>query len=85
MSAWFKDDPTSLAEDALQIAFNFLARSGEVDDPSETVGFLADKVEYMISQGQRNKLLLANRAIVAFQRFRQARAAEHAMAAGRTG
>ena len=85
MSAWFKDDPASLAEDALQIAFNFLVGSGEVDDPSETVGFLADKIEYMISQGQRSKLLLANRAIVAFQRFQQARAAELAMGAGRTG
>jgi hypothetical protein len=85
MSAWFKDDPASLVEDAVQIAFNFLTRSGEVDDPSETIGFLADKIEYMISQGQRSKLLLANRAIAAFQRYRQARTIELAMTMGRAG
>jgi hypothetical protein len=30
----------------------------------------------MIAQGQRNRLLLANRAIVAYQRYRQARTVE---------
>jgi|SRR5690349_14290335 hypothetical protein len=77
MSAWFKDDAAPLlVEDAVQIAFNFLARSGEIDDPAEAVGFLADKIHFMISQGQRNKLALANRAIAAFQRYREARSAE---------
>jgi hypothetical protein len=72
-------------EDAVQIAFNFLTRSGEVDDPSETAGFLVDKIEFMISQGQRSKLLLANRAIAAFQRYRKARTIELALVRGRTG
>jgi hypothetical protein len=85
MSAWFRDNPASLMEDAVQIAFNFLVRSGEVDDPSETAGFLVDKIDFMISQGQRNKLLLANRAIAAFQRYRKARTIELALVLGRAG
>jgi hypothetical protein len=36
----------------------------------------------MIRQGQRNKLLLANRAITAFQRYRSARAIELSLASG---
>ncbi|WP_024507827.1 hypothetical protein [Bradyrhizobium sp. ARR65] len=86
MSAWFNDhDAPLLVEDAVQIAFNFLARSGEIDDPAETVGFLADKVQFMISQGQRNKLALANRAIAAFQRYRQARTTELSLLFGQGG
>jgi hypothetical protein len=76
MSTWFRDDPAALFEDALQIAFNFLSRSGEIDDPMEASGFLADKIYFMISQGQRNRIALANRAIAAFQRDQAARATE---------
>jgi hypothetical protein len=35
-----------------------------------------DKIHFMISQGQHNRLLLANRAIAAFQRDRMARTIE---------
>lgn len=82
MSAWFRDDPATLLEDALQIAFNFLARSGEIDDPMETTGFLADKIHFMISQGQRNRVALAYRAIAAYQRDQEARANEEAIVFG---
>ena len=73
MSTWFTDNPATLLEDAVQIAFNFLARSGEVDDPMETAGYLADKIFFMMSQGQRNRIALANRAITAYQQDREAR------------
>ena len=75
MSAWFKDDP-SLLEEAVKIAVNFLNHTGEIDDPGEASQFLVNKVGFMIGQGQRNKLLLANRAIAAYQRYRTARTIE---------
>jgi hypothetical protein len=36
----------------------------------------------MIRQGQRNRLLLANRAITAFERYRMARTIELSLASG---
>lgn len=85
MSAWFRDDPALLLEEAVQIAFNFLSRSGEVDDPMQAAGFLADKIFFMMSQGQRNRVALANRAIAAYQRDREARANEDAIVFDRAG
>ena len=77
MSVWFRDDaPPLLLEDAVRIAIDFLDRTGEIDDLAEASLFLVNKVESMIAQGQRNRLLLANRAISAFQRYRKARTIE---------
>ncbi len=77
MSAWFREGDPSVMESAVQIAWNFLERAGEIDDPQETIQFLAKKIEFMIEQGQRNKLVLSNRAIAAFQHYKQARTIEH--------
>ena len=80
MSTWFKDDgPPFLLEETIQIAWNFLERSGEIDDAAEATKFLVDKIEFMIGQGQRNKLLLSNRAITAFREYRNARTIELAL------
>jgi hypothetical protein len=77
MSAWMKNDaPPLLLEEALQIATDFLVRTGEIDDYGAAYQFLMDKIHFMISQGQHNRLLLANRAIAAFQRDRMARTIE---------
>jgi hypothetical protein len=77
MSAWFKDDgPTTLMEDSAKIAVDFLERAGEIDDLGEACQFLVNKIDFMIAQGQRNKLLLANRAIAAYQRYRKSRTVE---------
>jgi len=75
MSTWFKEQPL-LMEDSIRVAIDFLDRSGEIDDFDETFQFLVDQVGFMIAQGQRNKLLLANRAISAFQRYRRVRTIE---------
>ena len=75
-SADFGDGVALLMASAIQIALNYLQRSGEIDDYTETCEFLADKVTAMIRQGQRNRLVLANRAIAAFQRYRTARTIE---------
>ena len=77
MSTWFRDDanPQLIAE-AKQIAWEFLERSGEIDDPEELDQFLIGKIERMIGQGQRNRLALSNRAIAAFRDYRRARTIE---------
>jgi hypothetical protein len=77
MSTWFRDDGSPLLlESALQIAWHFLERTGEIDDPVEANRFLTDKIGFMIAQGQRNKLVLSNRAISAFQHYKQVRTIE---------
>jgi hypothetical protein len=84
MSVCFKDEtpPQLLAEHAIQIALDYLQRSGEIDNYAETCEFLIATVAFMIRQGQRNKLVLANRAISAFQRHRNARTIEMSRASG---
>jgi hypothetical protein len=80
MSTWFREDANPLLlREAKQIAWDFLDRSGEIDDPVETSRFLTDKIGFMIGQGQRNKLMLSNRAIAAFRRYRRARTIELAI------
>jgi hypothetical protein len=73
MSAWFRDANPQLLTEAKQIAWEFLERSGEIDDPEEVDQFLIGKIERMIGQGQRNRLALSNRAIAAFRDYRRAR------------
>jgi hypothetical protein len=77
MSAWFKDEPFPLLlESAVQIAWDYLVRAGEIDDPVEAHHFLTEKVAFMMSQGQHNRLVLSNRAISAFQQYKRARRIE---------
>jgi hypothetical protein len=77
MSTWFRDDGNpQLLTEAKQIAWEFLERSGEIDDPSEVDQFLTGKIEQMVGQGQRNRLALSNRAIDAFREYRRARTIE---------
>ena len=73
-------DASLTMANAIQIALNYLQRSGEIDDYTETFRFLADKVEAMMRQGQSNQLVLANRAIADFQKYRLARTIEQSLA-----
>ena len=52
-----------LMEEAIQIAWDYLERSGNIEDGDFCGGVLADSIETMIRQGVRNRLVLANRAI----------------------
>jgi len=77
MSAWFRDDDASrLLEETRQIAWNYLERAGAIDDVADARRFLTFKIVHMIGQGQQNKLILSNRAIAAYQQYRQARTIE---------
>jgi hypothetical protein len=65
-----------LLQSSVQIALDYLDRAGEIDDYAEACQFLVNNVEFMMRQGQHNKLVLANRAISAFERERNARTIE---------
>jgi hypothetical protein len=71
-----------LLENAVQIAMDYLQRAGEIDDYAETCQFLVDEVEFRMKQGQRHKLVLANRAISAFEQKRSSRTLELSAASG---
>jgi hypothetical protein len=64
-----------LIEDSIQIAWDYLERTGELEEPEIASKFLLDSVELMIRQGVRSRLVLSNRAITAYLRFKQARQA----------
>jgi hypothetical protein len=77
MSTWFRDDTNpQLIMEAKQIAWDYLERTGEIDDADEVNQFLTGKLEQMVGQGQRNRLALSNRAIAAFREYRRARTIE---------
>ena len=62
----------SLMEESLQIAWDYLERSGEIEDNWVASRYLGDAIELMIRQGQRSRLVLSNRAITAYLQFRNA-------------
>ena len=61
---------SQLLEESFQIAWEYLERTGELADSAVASRFLSDTIETMIRRGQRSRLVLSNRAISAYQRFR---------------
>ncbi|WP_050382929.1 hypothetical protein [Bradyrhizobium pachyrhizi] len=64
-----------LVEDAIQIAWDFLERSGEIGDPYTAGRFLTKIIDEMAGNGEHRKIMLANRAIEVYRRHRRAVAA----------
>ena len=64
-----------LLENSIQIAWDYLERTGEIDDAPAVSRFLSNHIELLIRAGERRRLLLSNKAIAAFQRFNRARRA----------
>jgi hypothetical protein len=62
-----------LVETSFRIAWDHLEGTGELDDYGMTATVLRDTIEVLIKQGERRRLLLANKAIGAYQRFRAGR------------
>ena len=62
-----------LMKNAIQIAWDYLERTGQIDDASFTSNFLEDIVEKMIRRGERRPLLLSNKAITAYERVKRDR------------
>jgi hypothetical protein len=61
---------SQLLEESLQIAWEYLERTGELGDGAAASRFLCENIEGMIRRGGRSRLALSNRAIGAYQRFR---------------
>jgi hypothetical protein len=65
--------PSALLEESFEIAWNYLQASEEIKDVAVASRFLTDTIDLMIRAGRRNKLILSNRAIVAYQQFKRDR------------
>jgi hypothetical protein len=63
----------SLIENSFQIAWDYLEATGELGNPDAAARHLLDTIEAMIRQGERRRLLLSNRSIASYQRFRTER------------
>jgi hypothetical protein len=63
----------NLIENSIQIAWNYLDRTGELGEPEIAARVLMDTVERMIRHGERGPLMLSNKAIDACKRFRSER------------
>jgi hypothetical protein len=61
---------SKLLEEAVDIAWVYLHRTGEIVDGSIAARFLTDTLEIMIRRGQRNRMFLANMAILKYQASR---------------
>lgn len=60
-----------LVESSIEIAWDYLARTGELGDAMVASRFLGDTIELMVRRGERRQLMLANKAIAAYQQFRR--------------
>ena len=65
----------ALMENSIQIAWDYLERTGQIDDPEFTSKFLLQFVEHAVRMGERRQLMLTNLAISAYERLRQTKAA----------
>ena len=59
-----------LRASSIEIAWDYLERTGELGDMDLACRFLTDVVELMVRRGERRRLMLANKAITAYQQFR---------------
>jgi hypothetical protein len=59
--------PVSALEDAFDIAWTFLEKSGELRGAAESANIILDSIEQQLRTGERRRLMLANRAIAAYR------------------
>jgi hypothetical protein len=62
-----------LMENSVQIAWDYLERTGELGEPEVASRFLLDTIEVMVRRGERRRLILSNKAIDAYKQFKSAR------------
>ena len=60
-------------ENSLQIAWDYLEASGDLGDPHVASKVMLESVELMVRQGERRRLMLSNRAIDDYKKFRSKR------------
>jgi len=62
-----------ILEKSFGIAWDYLAATGELGVPDNARRFLSDSIEVMMKRGERRTLLLANRTIDDYRRWRAGR------------
>lgn len=65
----FSDYRSPAAEQAYEIAWDFLAQAGVIHDEFEACVFLAQRITVMVEQGLTNRIRMANRAIFEYERY----------------
>ena len=60
-----------LIENSVQIAWDFLELSGEIADPAEASKFLQNAMVDLVLKGERRRMTLPNKAIMAFKKFKE--------------
>ena len=63
-----------MVESSIEIAWDYLNRTGELGDAMVAGRFLSDTIELMVYRGERRRLMLANKAIAAYQQYRRQQA-----------
>jgi len=63
----------NVMENSILMAWDYLDRSGELGEPAIAARVLLDVVQRMIRKGEQRPLMLSNRAIDAYKRFRSER------------
>jgi hypothetical protein len=58
-----------LIESSIEIAWDYLARTGELGVATVAARFLLHSIETMVFRGERRRLMLANKAIIEYQKF----------------
>ncbi len=58
----------ALMEKSIEIAWDYLDRTGQIHDPEFTSKFLLTSVERAVRTGERRQLMLTNLAISAYER-----------------
>jgi hypothetical protein len=58
-----------LIDSSIEIAWDYLARTGELGDATVAGRVLLHSIETMVFRGERRRLMLANIAIIEYQKF----------------
>ena len=62
-----------LIEESIQIAWDYLERSGDLGEPQVAGEVLLNSVASLVRLGERRRLMLSNRAIADYKKFRAQR------------
>lgn len=58
----------AIMEKSIEIAWDYLERTGQINDPEFTSKFLLTSVERAVRKGERRQLMLTNLAISDYER-----------------
>jgi hypothetical protein len=62
-----------LIENSIQIAWDYLERTGELVEPQVASSVLLTSAKSMVRLGERRRLMLSNRAIMDYKKYRDER------------